>query len=149
MIRGRSAATAATADHTCAALWNPHASRAITVYEIGLVVAAAPVAGCTVAIRRISTRGTPGSTMTSTIASDTSYGVAPPSGAVLDLATYTVQPTVDGPGLWGWVLPAVTASGFIQPLPRGVTIRPGQGLAVVTGQAIAIPAAEVYVVWED
>ena len=38
----------------------------------------------------------------------------------------------------------VIGSGVVFPFPRGITIPPGQGLAVVTNQATAWPASDVY-----
>lgn len=147
--RGRTVASNGTANHGVAALWNPHATQRLRVREIGLVAAAAPGAGSTILVARISARGTAGSTVTPTIASAHNRGIDRPSGALLDLATYSVQPTVDGIALRGWVLAAVAASGVILPFRDGIEIPPGAGLAIVNGAAIAVPASDVYFEWEE
>lgn len=141
------AASAATDAHGVAALWNPHASLAIRVVEISLVAVTAPGAGSGIELRRISVRGTPGSTVTPAIQQHDGRVLAPPSGALLDLAAYTGQPTLEAGGLWAWILGAVIGSGFIYPIPRGITLLPGAGLALVNRAAIAVPAAEVTFVW--
>lgn len=152
-VSGRTVATAATAAHGCAALWNLSTAYRLTVFEIAIcTTGAAPSAGCTISIQRISARGTPGSTITPNIASDDNRTLAPASGAVLDLATYTVQPTVDAPSngsQWRWGLAAVQSSGVIIPFGKPITIPAGAGLAIVTGAAIAIPASDVTFTWEE
>ena len=80
---------------------------------------------------------------------DDARAIAPPSGALLDLATYTVQPTFKTDGLLGWVLAAVAASGIIVPVPRGIEVPPGAGLSIVTAAAVAIPASEVWFGWQE
>lgn len=150
-VSGTTAATAATDQHAVAALWNPHSTARIHVKEISLVAFAAPGAGAGVLIRRISARGTAGSTVTPGIEHATDRDIAPPSGFLLDLATYSVQPTlVANSDMWGWVLAAVAASGFIY-VPAGdeITIPPGTGIALVNRAAIITPTCEVSFVVED
>lgn len=149
-VRGRTVATAATADHGVAALWNPHATQRIKVVQCALVASAAPSAGATIKLRRMTARGTGGSTVTPGIQHHSTRAVAPPSGVLLDLAAYTVQPTFDTGDLGlGWILAAVAASGVVYPIPGGIEIPPGAGLAIVTGAAIAIPASDVTFVWYE
>lgn len=147
--RGRTAATATTANHVIAALWNPHATERITVTEIGLFKTAAGAAGDAVILQRTTTRGTPGSTITPAIQQGYERDVAPSSGALLDLAAFSAQPTLETGGLRGFVAAAVAASGIVFPLPRGLVIPPGAGLALVQIAATAWPASEVYFEWED
>lgn len=148
-VRGRSVATAATADHAAAALWNPSTAFRITVWEIWVCCNAAPAAGAALNLRRITTSGTAGSTVTPTIENDTDRALAPPSGALLHLAAYTVQPTLIGIGMAGWTFAAVAASGIIMPFPRGIAIPPGTGLAITAATALAIPAADIVYVWSE
>lgn len=142
-IAGRSAATAATANHAVAAIWNPSSSLRIRVTELSFVAqGAAPTAGNSLQVRRITARGTAGSTLTPTIANDTDRIVAPVSGVVVDLAAYTVQPTLDtGVAMWQWNLAAVIGSGVV--LPFEVTIPPGAGLAIAQIAATVTPALDV------
>ncbi len=148
--RGRSGATAATADHALAALWNPHASIDIEVTEIWVCANAAPGAGAALLVKRISARGTAGSTVTPTIGNDHMRELAPPSGALLDLAVYSVQPTIaDAIPLAGWTFSAAAAAGLIIPFPRKIHIPPGAGLALVNATAIIFPASDVTFAWID
>ena len=143
-------ATAATDAHCIFEIWNPHATKRIKLLEIGVVAFAAPGAGAGFVIRRSTARGTAGSTVTPTIEHDTERGVAPPSGFLVDISAFSAQPTLAAGELGpGWVLPAVTASGIIIPIPRGITVIPGQGLCIVNRAAIAFPTCEAYVVVED
>lgn len=148
-VRGRTAATAATADHGVFTLWNASGTKRIAVYEYGLAAAVAPAAGASIYLRRVTARGTAGSTVTPGAPQSFAGDAAPPSGALLDLAAYTVQPTFSAAGFQGWVFAAVAASGLIYPIPRGIEIPPGAGLSVVTAAAVAIPASEVWFSWEE
>jgi hypothetical protein len=148
-VNGLTAASAATVDHGVACLWNPHATKRIKVTEISLVAVTAPGAGAGVELRRCTARGTPGSTVTPGIQNADERDIAPPSGALLDLATYSVQPTLEANGLWNWVLGAVIGSGFIYPIALGETVVPGSGLVLVNRAGIIIPACEVTFAWEE
>lgn len=152
-ISGRTVATAATANHGCAALWNAATAYRLAVWEIAICASgAAPAAGCTILIQRISARGTAGSTVTPNIASDANRTLAPISGALLDLATYTVQPTVDAPtngALYRWGLAAVQGSGVIIPFSTPIYVPAGAGLAIIVGAAVAIPASDVTFTWSE
>lgn len=149
-VRGRTVATAVTADHAAFGIWNPHATKRIRLREVAFVAAAAPGAGAGLILRRNTARGTAGSTATPTIEHDHNRDIAPPSGFLLDLAAYTVQPTLAaGAGLFGWILAAVAASGMIYAFPGdGLVIPAGQGL-IFTNMAIIVPALDVTVVVED
>jgi hypothetical protein len=148
-VNGLTAATVATDAHAVCALWNPHATQRIKVVEISLVALVAPGAGAGVELRRITTRGTAGSTVTPAIQQHDARGIAPPSGALLDLAAYTVQPTLEAGGLWAWILGAVIGSGFIYPMPLGLVIPPGSGVALINRAAIVVPSSEVTYVWQE
>lgn len=142
-VSGRTAATAATAGHAAAQLWNPHATVRVTVWEIWIGANAAPAASCAVHVRRSTTRGTGASTVTPAIQNDGARGGAPPSGFVVDLAAFSVQPTLEAIALAGWTLGAVAGSGIIMPFPRGIEVPPGAGLVLVCGNAVAIPASDI------
>src|SRR6266576_3693993 len=85
-------ATAATADLAIASLWNASTTRSIALKEVHVFKTTAGAADIA-KIRRISARGTPGSTITPTIVNDYDRALAPASGALLDLNVYTVEPT--------------------------------------------------------
>lgn len=148
-VRGLTAATAATADHAIAAIWNPDSAKRIKVLEFSIFAAAAPGAGSGFYLRRLSARGTAGSTVTLVQAHSLENDEAANSAFVLDLATYSVQPTLVAGAIGpGFVFAAVAASGILVPL-RGITVPPGAGIALVNRAAIAVPACEVSFVVED
>ena len=148
-VRGFTAATAATADHAIASLWNPSATKRIKVVEFAIFKAGAGAANDSLKLERITTKGTPGSTVTPDADNSAEADAVPDSGAVLDLAAFTVQPTRATPALFGWVAPAVAAAGLVYPFPRGLTIPPGTGLAITQRAATAWPISEVSFVFED
>ena len=147
--RGLTVATAATADHAIAALWNPDSLKRITLFEVGLFKTAVGTAADSLYLARITTKGTPGSTVTPDADNAWNGDDVPASGAVLDLAAYSVQPTKGTPSLFGWVAAAVAASGFVWPTPRGISIPPGTGLALCQRAATIWPISEVYFAWEE
>lgn len=146
-IGGRSVATAATIRHVAATLWNPSGAARIFVYEIWVCDTAATAAN--LGISRTTTRGTPGSTVTPDLDNMVERDVAPPSGCLLDLATYTVQPTVDGSDLIRWNLAGAIGNGVMLVFPDPITIPPGTGLAVITPIAAVLPASDFTYVFGD
>ncbi len=148
-VRGRTAATAATADHALFAMWNPHATQRIKIVSVAIFKqGGAGTAGDSVRYRRITARGTAGSTVTPGIQNHSTRGVAPVSGVLLDLAAYTTQPTLDVSDLiLGWTAPAVQGSGIVYPIPGGVEVGPGAGLAVIQVAATIWPISEITVSW--
>ncbi len=148
-VRGLTAATAATADHALFGLWNPDASKRIRLLELGLFKSGAGAAGDSVYLTRSTMRGTAGSTVTPD--ADNAYDAddVPASGALLDLAAYSAQPTLATPPLWGWVASAVAGAGVIWPCSPGIVIPPGAGLVVAQRVATAWPASEVYLKFDE
>ncbi|SRR6266545_5981278 len=147
-IRGKTAATAATADHAICTLWNPHATQRIKVVSFGIFVAAAPTGTPEIRLRRTTARGTAGSTVTPGITNHDKNAVAPVSGVLLDLAAFSVQPTLTGVDLgFGWVAPLVLAAGIVYPIPGGIEIGPGAGLAVIQVAAVAWPISDISFSW--
>lgn len=147
---GRTAATAANTGHGVFSLWNPHATQRIKVLQFAFVCAAAPGAGAGIKCRRISTRGTAATgTTTPGIANHSTRGIAPPSGALLDLGPFTaLQPTADGDNIGpGWVFAAVAASGIVYTFPGGLEIPPSTGVLICNSQAIVVPAGDGTFVW--
>jgi hypothetical protein len=143
-VSGLTGATAATDAHVICALWNPHADRVIEIRRLSINAITAPGAGAGFNIRRMTTRGTPGSTVTPGAPQHHRGVSAPASGFLLDLATYSAQPTLVAGDIGdGWSLAAAAASGLILPYPDGLEVRPGQGVALVNRAAIIVPACEV------
>lgn len=145
---GRSTATAATANVSVLGIWNPHATLRARLVELHLCAqGAAPTAGASLQLRRISARGTATSTVTPIIENDIQRAQAPTSGLLLDLA-YSAQPTlVTSPALWQWSLAAVVSSGVIVPIE--LTIPPGTGLTLATVGATVHPATDVSIAWKE
>lgn len=148
-VRGFTAATAATADVAICSLWNPDSTDSMTVLEMGLFKAGAGASTDSLYVERITARGTAGSTVTPD--GDNAWGnlVTPPSGALLDLASYSGQPTSSTPPMFGWVAANVAGAGFQWPTPRGIKIPPGAGVSMAIRVAAAWPTSEVYFVWEE
>lgn len=145
-LAGRSANTAATANHVAAQLWNPSSNRPVWVSAIALAQRAATVSN--IALKRSTARGaTPTTTVTPTIASDYEREISPPSAAVLELATFGTQPTLEGVPLFSWNDPAAVASGFIIPFEtkdlQGIKILPGAGLCLYTIDAVIFQASDI------
>jgi hypothetical protein len=147
-VGGRSAATAATADHVAAALWNPSSTKKIKVREIWVFKTVATADNH--ALRRITARGTPGSTVTPDASNCfETPRVAPASGALLDLAAYTVQPTLTGVNLARANLPAAIGSGFIWVFTEPIEIPPDEGLAITTPVATILQPSDFTFVWDE
>lgn len=150
-VRGFTAATAATANHCICEIWNPGTvtGRRITCVEGAVFKAGAGAANDSCYWIRTTAKGTPGSTITPTAVNAGENDSAPPSGFTLELAAFTVQPTLAAIGMVGWVAPAVAGAGIWIPFPRGIVIPSGSGLALVQRAATAWPTSEVSVVVED
>ncbi len=143
-VAGRTAATAAVNNAVCA-LWNPHSTARIQVVEFGCFITAAGTAAQTIVLQRITARGTPGSTVTPNIENDDRRAVAPASGALLDLAAFTVQPTFTGE-LFRFPLANVAGSGI--QMPFDWTIPPGTGIAL-KAVLTAWPISDVNFAWRE
>lgn len=146
-VGGRSAATAATADHAAAAIWNPHASISLFVKEIAVVktVATADNHG----LIRTTTRGTAGSTVTPDADNDDNRRGTNGPGALLDLAAFTVQPTLQTPYLARSNLAAAIGAGFIWVFDEsGIEVPAGTGLAIVTPPAVILQPSDITVVFK-
>lgn len=147
-VRGANAATAATADHAICAMWNPHATQRVKILQWSLFKAAAGAAGDRIRLRRITARGTAGSTVTPGISNHSERGAAPVSGVLLDLSAYSVQPTLDTIDMGiGWDAAAVAGAGLVYPIPGGIVLPPGAGLAIIQVVATAWPVSEISFSW--
>lgn len=148
-VGGRTAATVATANHAGAQLWNASTTKSIFVTQISWskTVATADNVG----IVRSSARGTAGSTVTPAQQNDFAYDAAPPSGALLDLAAFSVQPTLISSTayMFRWHLPAAVGAGFILPLPQPIEVPQSTGLVIVTPPATILQPADVAFFWTE
>lgn len=151
-VRGITVATAATADHAIASIWNPSSTKRIELIEFGYFALTAPAASSGFYLRRITARGTAGSTATPGVPNSFQNDAAPDSGFLLDLAAFSVQPTLAAaPGMGpAFPLSVVAASGLLYPVGGGfLTIPPGTGIALCNRAAVITPAGEVYAVVDD
>ena len=148
-VRGLTVATAATGDQAICQLWNPDSTKALIVYEMGLFKTTGGTAADSVYVIRTTARGT--SAANSTPDGDNTWlndGEVPPSGAIMD-TDFSAEPTKASPGMFGWVAPAVAASGFVWPTPRGIVVRAGAGLCMIARATTIWPVSEAYFVWEE
>jgi hypothetical protein len=147
IVHGKTAATAATIDHALAQLWNPSTAYRLRVKEVWVFKQAAGAADEPV-LRRATARGTAGSTVTPTIVNNDERALAPPSGALLDMAAFTVQPTLEALGVAGGVLPAAIGTGYMW-IFQNLVVPPGNGLVITTGIALAFPVSRVTFLWDE
>lgn len=155
-IRGRSAATTAASGEAICQLWNADTNNALTLYELGISLSGNVCSRVNLA--RTTARGTAGSTETPD--GDNAWagdGVAPLSGALLDLADFTTNPTYAAPRLEGWARDTTGARTgsegwcFVWTFPDGVEVAQSSGVAVehVSAAADSVAAAECYAVWGE
>jgi hypothetical protein len=144
LVGGRTIATAATANHVVAQFWNPHSTSRIWVTAIDLC-AITGAALSSITLRRSSAKGaTPSATETPDLDNAFERDNANAAGMLLELATFTTQPTLDASILWRWSLPASIGAGFMKPFGRpGIAIPPGTGLCIVNAGAVLTPASDV------
>ena len=111
---------------------------------------AAGAAGDSFRLKRSTARGTPGSTVTPDIDNHSERAIAPVSGALLDLAAFTVQPTLAAAELGPDVQPGNSAeAGFTYDIPGGIVIPPGTGLVVAIITGAAFPASGIGFIWQE
>lgn len=144
-VAGRTAATAAVNNAVCT-LWNPSTAFRIHVIEFGVFITTAGTAAQTIIVQRATARGTAGSTVTPDIDNDSDRLLVPPSGALLDLAAYSAQPTFDASELFRFPLANVAGSGVV--IPFDVDIPPGTGLTL-KATLTAWPASDVNFNWRE
>lgn len=148
---GRSLATAATADHCAAQLWNPDSTRSLWVVEIHIQKTVATADHHM--ISRSTARGaTPTATVTPDASNDYEAEITPDTGAVLELGTFGTQPTLGTPPLRRGNLPAAigAANQFVFP-GRGIRIPAGNahGLCVATPVATVLQPIDVTFVFGE
>lgn len=148
-VGGRSADTAATADHVAGLLWNPHASIALEVVEVAVFLVGATVTNGQL-IRTSTAGATPGTTITPDIDNHYNREFAPISGALLYLAAFGTQPTVQGPALRRFNMPAAAGSGYIWDFrDKPIIVPAGTGLAIATPTAVVFQDSDFYFTWDE
>lgn len=148
-------ASALAANVIIAQLWNPHASRRIKVVEVSYGISG-DTGSSTVdwVIQRTSARGaTPAATATPGAVDADDNAAAPPSGAVLEFATFGTPPTAVSPPLYAPLVQVMAATAtqpfFLAPFPRGIWVPPGTGLAVAYVSTEGFVGNQAGFVFED
>ena len=145
-----SAATTATVDFGVCTLWNPVGVpgriglRRFTVFKTATTGAKQALA-----LRRVSARGTAGATVTPTIVDDFDRALAPPSGALFDLALYSVQPTYEALSLDAVWLNDSVGTAFSWYFDPVLWISPGAGVGVATITASIFGVSRCTVEWVE
>ena len=144
VVRGRGAATAATINHAIFQIWNPHATQRIKLIQWSIFKETVGTVADGLRFQRSTARGTAGSTVTPDIDNHSERAIAPPSGFLLDLAAFSVQPTLDASELGqGWVAAAFAAAGGVFAIPGGIVIPPGTGIVATQSKATIWPISEI------
>jgi hypothetical protein len=138
--------TGAGADNIGCALWNAHGTMDLTVDEIHFFNTVATVSNP--GIIRTTTRGTVTTSVTPDIDNDELRLLAPITGAILDV-DYSADPTVAGPYLARYNLPAVIGAGLMLVFQRGIRVPAGTGLAIGSPVAVATTAMDVTYAWHE
>lgn len=113
-------------------LWNPSSTRRIRLLELSCFWRDFDIAGVSFYLARTTARGTAGSTVTPDGDNSDGDTSAPPSGALLDLCTYSVNPTAATPDLMALgTMGTAAGGGFDQPISRGIWIPAGSGVVVL------------------
>lgn len=147
-VAGQNVASAATAAHGVATLWNPSSAVEMWLKELHMVNTTA--ASADVRLARITGRGTPGSTVTPDIDNEYARAATSPAGALLDLGTYSVQPTVDASVLDLWNTPATIGAGKVWSFgSKGLLIPPGAGIGIVNRTTTATAACDFTFGWSE
>lgn len=125
------AVSAAGSPLTVCQLWNPSSTRRIRLLGVSVFWRDFDIAGVSFYLQRTTARGTPGSTVTPDGDNSSGDTSPPPSGALLDLCTFTVNPTLATPELMALgTMHTASGGGFDQPITRGIIVPAGTGIAV-------------------
>ena len=152
-VLGESADTAATADHFGCLLWN--ASSVITIYVRGIeVYAQNTTVGTNYGLVRASTQGTAGATITPVADNDYDDDVAPPSGTLLYLGVFSVQPTIEKPYMYQGQVATLGASGWGLEMNwmfpgEPIHVPAGSGLGIATPVATIMQDTFFSFIWEE
>jgi hypothetical protein len=135
-------------DRPLAVLWNPSANKRIKLVEFGFYRAG--TAGTGAFVQRTSTRGTVGSTVTPDADNAWGTAIAPPSGAVLDLAEFAAGPSANGVLASTQFASTTGTEGFghVFLWGLGLMIPPGRGV-MIRSNPVTISQCWVYAVWEE
>ncbi len=147
-VRGRSGVTVGTVNHAIAQFWNPHATQRIKVVQFGVFKTSAGGSADSFRLKRSTARGTAGSTVTPDIDNHSERAVAPVSGALLDLAAFSVQPTLAAAELGPDCLPG-NFPGACLLYDIGIVIPPGTGLVIAQIASAVYPVSGISFIWTE
>ena len=150
LVRGRTTLTEATADDAIWQVWNPHPTQRVRVIAWAMCAQGGTLdQGWSSRLRRTSARGTATSTVTLTAEHHGRRGVAPPSGVLLDLRIFTVQPTLLAGDLAGFLVSEIQGAAVVSGPTDVVEIPPGTGLAMIQTAVTSAVQFEVTVALEE
>lgn len=143
-VAGQAAAPSASGE-PYAVLWNPSTTKRLYVEQVVIEDPHATILSRP-GLVRCTTRGTPGSTITPDADNSLdSSGIAPPSGAELNLADFTVSPTLQPPRLN--IYNISFTGGSIHIILGDLAIPAGTGLCIECVANLA--TNDVTVVWGE
>jgi hypothetical protein len=152
-VRGFSATSANVANGALGGFWNPDSVQRVKVLEVSVFQAALTGVVSKKYLVRTTTRGTAGSTITPDADNAWEEEDIPASGALLDLAAYSVEPTLASPPMFGMCLVGASSLGagfgYVWLMPSGLWLPPGTGLAICDQIGANGPTSEIYVAWEE
>ncbi len=141
-VKALSVATAGAGNEAVIEIWNPSSVRSIELLELAMVGSLSQNAGVDITTRRISAKGTAGTTVTPAAAHHAKGTAAPYSGFLI-YTGFSVEPTLVAGILHpSWATGSGRASGVLFPLPFGIEIPAGQGMAFVQVAAVSVNDSE-------
>lgn len=135
-------------------LWNPDSSDVVKLRSFHLASVGAGDLVRDTRLRRSTSRGaTPALTVTPDLDNASNRGKAPPSGLVMEFATFGTQPTLDTSDLDKWRQENTAANfqgiGTMLVAPRPIEIPPGTGLCIVTLFGSTLGATTQFECWAE
>lgn len=138
LVAGRNGSPSVANNEVVGQLWNPSTDRSLWVAEIMYTTVVTGTAQ-NMRIQRTTARGTPATTVTPDLDNDMEREVTPQTGALLDLALFSVQPTVDASVLFRTPpTGGTTAGGILDQI-----VFPGKGIKVPPGTGLCLRAAAI------
>lgn len=133
-----------------AEIWNPSTTKRIKLIELHIVKQV--VTGVNdLILRRSTAKGTSGSTVTPSSVNEMEQIAAPPSAFTLELAAFSVQPTLAAGPMHAAVVPASIGAAWIWVFGEAnpLEIPSAAGIVLTQGTAIATPVSRITAVVED
>lgn len=148
MVGGRSTDTAATIDEMASHLWNPHSAMSIYCVEAWVFLVGATATNGQL-IRTTTIGTTPSSSVNPDIDNHLARRFTDTSGVTLELGNFATEPTVAGPSMARFNMPAASGAGFMFVFPVPVEIPAGTGFGIGTPTAVVFQDSDHTYVWEE